>query len=139
MPSTLIRLDRPVPFVVEVSNIEPKKRVVLRGRLGFSEAGGLELVVIDSQGTRRAIEPIPGDLTREQARSGSHKVVLDAGHGMGIPWQLPAQDLFPAAGHYQVLVNYRSPMPTSSNPSVVEGDIEGSEATSNVVEVEVVE
>jgi len=83
VPTTL-RLSRAVPMVVLVRNVEPQRRVVLRGQLGFSPAGGLELVVIDSQGNRHTIEPTAGDMTLEQARAGSRRVVLDAGHGMGI-------------------------------------------------------
>ncbi len=135
-----IHLARAVPMVVLVRNTDPQhRRVVLRGQLGFSQAGGLELVIIDSQGTRRSIAPTPGDMTLEEARTGSRRVVLDAGHGMGIQRRTQALDMFPTVGHYQVQVNYRSPMPVNGNPSVIGDEVEGSEATSNVVDVEVVQ
>lgn len=138
-PKTRLHLGGRMQMTVVLRNTGAQQSVVLRGDPGFSAAGGMELVVIDGQGVSHSLPPTSGDMTLEQAQAGTRRVVLPPGHGHAVYRQAHVQTFFPAVGRYQIRVNYRSPLPSAGNPSVVPSAVEGSEASSTPVAIEVVE
>lgn len=138
-PTDQLRLGGVVQFTVLLRNTDTQRSVVLRGEPGFGPAGGMELVITDGQGVSRSLPATSGDMTLEQAQTGTRRMLLPPGHGHAVYRQMPVQTLFPSVGQYQLRVNYSSPMPTPGNPSVASNAIEGSQATTATVAIEVVE
>ncbi len=124
---------------VILRNTDSHRVVVLRGEPGFAEAGGLELVIVDQQGANQPARASLGILSLEEARDGAQHVKLAPGHGLGLHRRDRVSDLFPKPGRYHVLVNYRSPTPSIGNRSVSSGAVEGSQATSNTIEIDVLD
>lgn len=133
-----VRSDGVISFKVRLSNTHQHRRVALRGEPGFAATGGLELVITDSKGERRTAPATPGILTLDEAREGHRRVELEPGRTLGLSRVERVSALFPVPGRYRVLVSYRSLSPASGNRSVSPAALEGSEAISNTVDIDVV-
>ena len=138
-PVTQVRRGQTLPVTVIVQSTEERRRTVLRGDPGFTEAGGIELVAIDEAGTEFRLSPTRSEWTRDQVRSGDRRVVLEPRTGFGMQRRVRAADWFPRAGRYELVASYASPLPVEGNRSVIEGDIEGSVGTSLPVVIEVMQ
>ena len=133
---TTLRRDQMVTLEVVVQNVDGR-RVVLRGVPGFTDTGGVSLVVIDAGGTRTPVVLPSGELTADEVRSGERRTVLDAGESLGTYAQFNAADLFPRPGRYEVIATFTSPHPSADNRSVNAAEVEGSRADSQPVVIEV--
>jgi hypothetical protein len=130
-------MNSSLAVVVTWRNLSGDHAVALRGEPGPSDSGGLEFVVMDANGSNRALTPFRGRLSAAEVAAGDRKVDLSPGHGHGISFRLTPRDLFPGPGRYQVGVRYASPLPSSGNPSVRAEVLEGARAESRLYEVEV--
>lgn len=131
-----VRRDQRVTMEVLVQNRD-RRRVVLRGVPGFTDTGGISLVVIDASGVRTPVELERGELSAAEVRSGERRTLLNADEALGTYVQFNAAKLFPKAGRYEIVASYASPHPSAGNRSVVAGEVEGSQAVSQPVAIEV--
>jgi len=135
---TTVRLGDPVSMTVIIRNKNPQQSVVLRGAPGFSESGGLSVVIVNGRNEQRTLAHRPGTLSLAAAQTGSPRVILPPGASLAVSRRERASALFAGTGTYWVQVNYQSPLPAPGNPSVSSA-IEGSQAASNVIAIEVIQ
>jgi hypothetical protein len=137
--SQKVRLDQTVPVEVIVSNVSEKDAMVLRGKPAFNEAGGLDLVLIDSAGTRTRVPPTRNERTLDSVRAGSRRAVLAPQTSVVVQRRFRIVDVVSKPGRYALIATYASPLPTSDNRSVIDGELEGARGVSVPVALEVTE
>lgn len=123
--TTKARLGDVVPIEVILRNTSERSRLVLRGTPDFNEAGGIGVVAIDANGGQTRLASTPSELTVDQARAGSRRIVLEPQTAVGLQRRVRVADLFPKVGRYEIIASYASPLPTGARLPIP-GEVEGS-------------